>query len=505
MKSHRKCQVTADQVLCLSEADLLKTPKPALQRMLRVVCDQLKQERQSHQEEVAQLRDTIAHEVRERQKATQREINQTANQPSSKKAEWDKGNPTPQRRRKRRGRPGAGNRPKPQPDVTHENPLLQCPHCSTDLSERPILETPTRIVEDIAPPPEKTIVSKEIQQRKWCPTCQAVVSSQSDKALPKSDIGLQAGVLIAYLWVVSAISLPGIVAYLKTFFRLSLSSAGISRMLIRMGTILEPVHEEILLDLKAGVMIFADETGWRIRGVLWWLWIFANARSAYYWPDRQRGSLVVQRILGTVFSGVLITDAWCAYHRIVCIKQTCMAHIFRKIRKFRDAYPQYWSLVCFYRRLRRIVEDGERLKKRRSELGEEAFERRVKLLEHRLDELLAWKNPNAVLKTVIDKVSRQKDYILTFVRHPGVPKHNNFGEYIIKRGILKRKVSGGSTSAEGAMAYARIQSVAMTCQLRGLSFRDYLLQCLRHYLNRGTPLLLADYERQWIITEKKAA
>jgi len=408
MKSHRKCQVTADQVLCLSEADLLKTPKPALQRMLRVVCDRLKQERQSHQEEVAQLRDTIAHEVRERQKATQREINQTANQPSSKKAEWDKANPTPQRRRKRRGRPGAGNRPKPQPDVTHENPLLQCPLCSTDLSERPILETPTR-----------------------------------------------------------------------------------------------PVHEEILLDLKAGVMIFADETGWRIRGALWWLWIFANTRSAYYWPDRQRGSLVVQRILGTVFSGVLITDAWCAYHRIVCTKQTCMAHIFRKIRKFRDAYPQYWSLVCFYRRLRRIVEDGERLKKRRSELGEEAFERRVGLLEHRLDELLAWKNPNAVLKTVIDKVSRQKDYILTFVRHPGVPKHNNFGEYIIKRGILKRKVSGGSTSAEGAMAYARIQSVAMTCQLRGLPFRDYLLQCLRHYLNSGTPLLLADYERQWIITEKK--
>jgi hypothetical protein len=110
-----------------------------------------------------------------------------------------------------------------------------------------------------------------------------------------------------------------------------------------------------------------------------------------------------------------------------------------------------------------------------------------------------------VLKTVIDKVSRQKDYILTFVRHEGVPKHNNFGEYIIKRGILKRKVSGGSTSAEGAMAYARIQSVAMTCQLRGLSFRDYLLQCLMHYLKTGNALMLADYERQGIFTEHKVA
>ena len=500
-------QVTADQVLCLTAVDLRTTPRSGLVQIVQIVCAQLIQERQAHQQEVAQLRERIAHEVAEREKATQRQINNTVNEPSSKKPEWDKGEAAkPKRRRtKRQGRPGAGNRPKPEPDVTHENPLSECPRCGTDLSERPILETPTRIVEDIAPPPEKTMVSEEIQQRKWCPRCRVVVSSQSERALPKSDIGLQASILIAYLWVFPAISLPGMVAYLRTFFGLTLSSAGVSRMLIRIGTILEPVHQEILCDLKAGAMIFADETGWRIRGVLWWLWIFANPRSAYYWPDRLRGSPVVEKILGTIFSGVLITDAWCAYHQIVCAKQTCMAHIFRKVRKFRDTYPQYWSLVRFYRRLRRIVEDGERLKKQRSELGEAVFERRVDLLVHRLDELLAWKNPNAVLKTVIDKVARQKDYILTFVRHSGVPKHNNFGEYIIKRGILKRKVSGGSTSAEGAMAYARIQSVAMTCQLRGLPFRDYLLQCLRHYLKTGNPLSLADYERQTIVLEKKAA
>ncbi len=499
--------MTADHALRLNEADLLKTSKSELVWMLLVVREQLIQERQSHEEEVAQLKETIAQAVCEREKATQQEINQTTNQPSSKKPEWDKGESvTRGRRKKRRGRPGAGNRPKPEPDVIHENPLLECPVCGTDLSDRPVLETPTRIVEDIPPPPEKTVVSEEIQERKWCPTCQVIVSSQSERALPKSDIGLQASVLIAYLWVVLAISLPGIVAYLGTFFRLALSTAGVSRMVIRIGTILEPVHEEIRLDLKAGAMIFADETGWRIRGVLWWLWIFANPRSAYYWPDRQRGSPVVEKILGTIFSGVLITDAWCAYQQIVCIKQTCMAHIFRKIRKFRDAYPQYWSLVSFYRRLRRLLEDGERLKKQRTELGEQVFERRLGLLENRLDALLAWKNPNAVLKTVIDKVKRQRNYILTFVRYEGVPKHNNFGEYIIKRGILKRKVSGGSTSAEGAMAYARIQSVAMTCQLRGLSFCDYLFQCLKHYLKTGKALLLADYEQQGMITaEKKAA
>ncbi|MGC9223696.1 MAG: hypothetical protein ACP5E2_07205 [Terracidiphilus sp.] len=55
------------------------------------------------------------------------------------------------------------------------------------------------------------------------------------------------------------------------------------------------------------------------------------------------------------------------------------------------------------------------------------------------------------------------------------------------------------------MAYARMQSVAMTCHLRGLSFRDYLLQCLKHYIKTGNALLLAEYQQPSTLTEKIAA
>ncbi len=130
-----------------------------------------------------------------------------------------------------------------------------------------------------------------MQERKWCSTCGIVVSSSSEAALPKSDIGLRALGLVSYLWVVSAISLPGIAAFLKSFFRLRLSTSGLSKMMIRLANIMIPVYEEILTDVKGGTIIFADETGWRVKGVLWWLWIFANKRAAYYWPDQQRSSV----------------------------------------------------------------------------------------------------------------------------------------------------------------------------------------------------------------------
>ena len=220
---------------------------------------------------------------------------------------------------------------------------------------------------------------------------------------------------------------------------------------------------------------------------------------------------MVQRLLGEIFYGVLIVDGWHAYSKIVCAKQTCMAHIFRKIRAFIDAYPQYRSIMKFYLRLRRIIRDGEKLQDQCMALGEIVYRRRLKLLHKRLDELLRWKNPNDVLNNVIKKVQRQKQRILTFVEHDGVPHHNNYGEYIIKKGVVKRKMSGGSMSEEGARAYACIQSIAMTCHLRNITFHDFLTASLVRYIRTGKPMLLAEYEANnaseecAIVTEKMAA
>jgi len=448
-------------------------------------------------EQLAQLQDEI-----DKEKAGQKikNINKHVNQPSSKKPEWDKdGNPKPKatgKKKKRKKRPGCGNVGKSglTPDKTKFTPLESCPCCNNDLSGKAGKTDSGRIVEDIAAPAEKTTVYKEVTESKWCEQCKKMVSSTSESALPGSDIGLNAMIEMAYLWVMCALSFPKIRDLFINFKTLRLSTAGISRIMIRLSGILQPVYEEILNDVKQGTKIWADETGWRVKGKLWWLWIFANERSAYYWADKSRGGLVVERILGQVFFGILIVDGWHAYTKIVCDRQTCMAHIFRKIRAFIDAFPQYRSIMTFYLKLRKIIRDGEKLQAARGDLSELVFRRRLKAIEQRLDELLKWKNPNDTLKEVIKKVHRQKEHILTFIMYGGAPHHNNYGEYIIKKGVVKRKMSGGSMSAEGARAYACIQSIAMTCQLRNISFHRFLKASLVCYIRTGKPMLLAEYE-----------
>ena len=482
------------------KARLEKLPKT---KLINVVLEQRKTFRYQLDEKekrIVELTEQLVRLTREREKQKHKEINKHVNEPSSKKPEWDKdGKPKPKSKKgkkKRSKRPGSGNVKKSdiEPQETHHIVLDACPDCGADLSHQKGKEKYGRIIEDIAPPQEETTLSKEIEISKWCSKCKKMVSSKTEKALPGSDIGLNATIEMAYLWVMSALPLPKIQALVNSFKALRLSTAGISKIMIRLSGILQPVYDEILADVKHGSRIWADETGWRVKGKLWWLWIFANERSSYYWVDKARGSPVVERLLGEVFYGILIVDGWHAYTRIVCAKQTCMAHIFRKIRAFIDAYPQYRSIMTFYLKLKKIIRQGEKLQHARGELGEIAFQRRLKALRKRLDELLKWKNPNAVLQDAIKKVRRQKKHILTFVEHDKATHHNNYGEYIIKKGVLKRKVSGGSMSVEGARAYACIQSIAMTCQLRNISFHRFLKTSLVTYIHTGKPMLLAEYE-----------
>ena len=78
---------------------------------------------------------------------------------------------------------------------------------------------------------------------------------KSKKALPGSDIGLNTTIEMAYLWVMSALSLPKIQALFQAFKALPFSTAGISKIMIRLSDILQPVYEEILNDVKRGARI----------------------------------------------------------------------------------------------------------------------------------------------------------------------------------------------------------------------------------------------------------
>jgi len=428
------------------------------------------------------------------------EVNKITNQPTSKQPEWeDKGvgndGKGKKRGRGKKGRKGAGNKPKDRPVTRNEHTEVEkCNICGKDLSNQPSLESHnTRTIEDIPEIPIELEVIEVKQEKKYCHHCKKVITASSELALPKSDFGLNTTIAIIYHWIASCLSLPRISAYLNIFFGQQISTSGLSNHIIRVAKIMKVVYEEILEDIKLSGILQADETGWRIKGKNWWLWVFGTSGSAFYTIDKSRGKDVVRRILGEIFIGVLVVDGWRAYLSLNCEQQSCMAHLLRKIRKLFAAFPKLRSVYKFYIKFRKILRDGERLQYQRKELGEIVFKRRLGKLHERLDGLLKWRNPNDILKDIIKKVERQRPRILTFVGHDGVPCHNNYAEYLIRIGVLKRKVSFGSKSEKGAEAYAVLLSIYTTCKLRNISFVDFIKHSLKHYIRTGRPMLLKEY------------
>ena len=463
---------------------------------LRDECLQLKDRILQLEQENTQLKEQL-----EREKITA--TNKQVNKPSSKQAEWEKDDrqgkdkdKKKRKGRKRKPRKGAGNRPKNQvPNHAETATVDTCDLCGKDLSaQAPLESTNERIIEDIVAPPEETVVTQVAQQKKYCADCQEVTTAKSDLALPGADMGLNATVLVCYLWVALCLPYTKIKEYLGIFFKFPVSTSGLSRHVIRVAGIMKDVHAEILNSIKHGAVLHADETGWRVRGSNWWLWVFGTPDTAYFTVDKTRGSTVVRRVLGEIFFGVLVVDGWNAYLYLLSEQQSCLSHLLRKVRKFRDAFPHLTDIVKFYLKFRRIIRDGERLQRNRDQLGELVFQRRLKRLKQRLSDLVQWPNPGDVLNEIIKKVQRQQPRILTFVEHPDVPFHNNYAEYLIRIGVLKRKISGGSVSAEGAESYAILLSIYVTCKLRGISFPKYLKESLRHYIKTGKSQSLKSYQ-----------
>ncbi|MCP4252580.1 MAG: hypothetical protein GY775_04060, partial [Candidatus Scalindua sp.] len=189
-----------------------------------------------------ELREENARLKEELKKQKIHETNKAANCPSSKQPEWEakgvgndgKGK---KRRRGKKARKGAGNKRKDvKPNSTSKAQVEACDVCGKDLSkEEPLESVNERIIEDIPEATRETNIILVKQEKKYCDKCKRVVTAKSELALPGSDIGINATILICYLWVAICLPFTKLSEYLKTFFGLSITTSGLSKHVIRIS------------------------------------------------------------------------------------------------------------------------------------------------------------------------------------------------------------------------------------------------------------------------------
>src|SRR5919107_1143808 len=164
----------------------------------------------------------------------------------------------------------------------------------------------------------------------------------------------------------------------------------------------------------------------------------------------------------------------------------CWVHAERHLEKLMPATPKQAKAVelvreaiwCFYRSLKLWKQSP-------SPGGEKVF-------RHQFDKIFGLRTGYKDLDALLARLARRKDELLRVLERPEIPLHTNASENDLRACVIKRKISGGTMSANGRLARDVMLGLLKTCRKLGLSFFAYLGDRLG--LNTGQPRIppLAD-------------
>ena len=347
-------------------------------------------------------------------------------------------------------------------DVTSEHTytLKTCPMCEHAVGG--VVDTVIKYEEDINLKPRPTITKHTIT-RHWCSHCETYVKSKNIPDI--SRIGINTMGYILYSRYRLRLPIEKIQESLKDLYNFKISEGEIVEKLKETEALFGKDYDAIILLIQEAKSIYADETGWKMDGKNWWLWVFVTARGVQYVIEDTRGKGVPQRILGDKEDGVIISDGYAAYQNLPGDKQQCWVHLLRKAKLHSMAL--YGDLVVLYKHLL-------------LELEKPIPDRDRKKLEQSFDILLSKKYQDPEVHLVKNRMTKHRPFLFTCLDYEGVLPENNTAERAIRLQVVMRKIFGGSRSLAGAKAHQVNSSVIETMRRQNpnASFFDLILPLL---------------------------
>jgi len=367
-------------------------------------------------------------------------------------------------------------------DQKVEHRLDVCPCCSGPLQR--CQRTRRRVIEDI-PEQITPVVTEHTIHRDYCPACKKHVEPVVPDAMPNATLGHHVVALGSWFHYGLGVTISQVREILTSHLNTEITAGGLVDGWRRLADALLPWYEQIGNEARAGAVLHADETGWRVAGATWWLWCFCTLRSCYYLIDPSRGSSALQKFFVDAYEGTLVSDFWAAYNSVWSgDKQKCLVHLLREILKV-DEFNLSIEWKLFSKQLKRLIRDGLRLRKR-PDFTTEKYRSRIGLINKRLWALADAAYEDDDTSRLGERIGKYRDCLFTFLDTAGVPPDNNHAERMIRPAVIIRKNSLCNRSEQGAATQAILMSVYRTLKLRGLDATTTIAEALQTHLKTGS-------------------
>lgn len=361
-------------------------------------------------------------------------------------------------------------------DIFDKLELGSCPCCSGKLARN----GKCKIAQQFEFVEKPVVVTQYEAIGYYCDGCKKNIYPE----LPSSNLGIKVQSFICHLKSAIGVSYSESCEILNDVFRVNISRSTVCNVVRRCSAALEFSHNELGIAIKQSKSVNCDETTWRDFGDIWWSWLFATDKIAYFKLASTRAASVVDSVLGADFAGAITSDFYSSYIKFKFPNQQfCLAHLIRDIR-FLESLPDSETvafakkLLSYFRKIFELWHNKEFL--------QEQFTPKILCVKNKIKNLIYKVKLSGKALTMQRRFTKHWDSLFRFIDKPDLlSPTNNLAEQTIRFITRIRALTQGTRGTWGTTWIERSTSVVATCRKQKRSIYNFYLQTLTAYKNNS--------------------
>jgi transposase len=321
--------------------------------------------------------------------------------------------------------------------------------------------------------------------RLTCPRCQTSTCGTLPAGV-RGQFGPRLAATLAVFAGRHRLGLRPIVALSADLWGLNISPGMVSKLRRQTSEALLLPWVEVGLHVREQ-NVNIDETPWREGNRRAYLWGVVTPWATLFRIAYGRTRRIAEKLLGQDYAGVATCDRLKSYWWIGRL-QWCWAHLQRDFQAMIDRDNSGKAIG------ESLLGQSNTLfhlwhQRGQGQLSRPRFQQAMKRVRAAVRRALRRGLACGCRRTAgtCQELLAHEAWLWTFVDVEGVEPTNNAGERAERHGVLWRKTSGGTDSADGSRFVERVLTVVHTCRQQGKNVLDYLSACLQGMRSRGEP------------------
>ena len=310
-------------------------------------------------------------------------------------------------------------------------------------------------------------------ERCYSPSLKKTYEAKLPGSLQNTEFGSQLKAFIAYLYYAGRVTENKIHRILEEI-GIIISEGEISNILTKEKSNAYAIEKQAIFEtgVNNADYLNVDETGARHKGNNHYLHVVCNKLFSAFFIRQAKGSDTIKQFFGLNdderIDIPIISDDAGQYIDVSSHHALCWIHEIRHYKKMNPFLNHHKSILnAFLNELWTFYDLLTQYK------GSPNKNKRMHI-HKRFDSIISTVTGYRTLDERIAKTKKKKDELLLVLDYPNVPLHNNLAEIAVREGVIKRKISYGTRSELGKLAWENMLSIQDTCRKLGISFYRYL-------------------------------